>query len=204
MTTASATSIASCWSQNAPSKSIEVASLRCRGVLCSSARKIGPISKTRSTLEPAISCLNSCGLWFMKASSPKYVIGNSSVPPSVPVATIFGVLISVQSSSRNCSRAACWISARIAKIAWTSSLRRSSVRLSSRVESSASTFPDGSSGSSVSASATTSTASGVISTPVGARGSSSTAPVAEITLSRATLSPVSTRSSSISSFSNLI
>jgi hypothetical protein len=130
-------------------------------------------------------------------------MGNSSVPPSVPVATIFGVLISVQSNARNSARTARNTSARISKMALASGRRRSSVRLSSRVAISAPTFPEGSSGSSVSASAMTSTSAGTISTPVGARSSSSTAPVTLTTDSRGASVPVSTRSSSISSFSNL-
>ena len=77
------------------SASIETASFKCLKVSCSSALKIWPISNTLSIPLDIIICLYNCGDWPKNASFSKYVIGKSSVPPSVAEATSFGVLISI-------------------------------------------------------------------------------------------------------------
>lgn len=77
-----------------------------------------------------------------------------------------------------------WISDRISNIALVSIRLRSMQRLSSRVDSSDVTFPEGSRGRFGSESARISIVLGTSSIPVGARFSDTTVPVSRTTLSR--------------------
>jgi len=174
------------WSVNETSISMLVASLRCLVVLCSSARKIGPISNTFSHPAAIIICLYSCGLWFRNASLSKYAIGKSSVPPSVAAATIFGVVIAVNPSWWKYWLMACITAERISKTAATRGRRTSRKRASSRVSSSTGTFSDTSSGSGVSARLMISIVSGTSSRPPGAFSMALTVPATRTTDSRET------------------
>ena len=82
-----------------------------------------------------------------KAGRSKYCMGNKSAPPSVAVATIFGVWVSTKPSVMRCSRPYCRTLPLSRNMALTWALRRSRNRLSRRVSSSTFTLsvtPNGS------------------------------------------------------------
>ena len=78
-------------------------------------------------------CLNNCGDWFRYAGVSKYCMGKRSVPPSVAVATIFGVWVSTKPSLIRCSLPYCRTFPRSLNIALTCALLKSKNLLSSLV-----------------------------------------------------------------------
>ena len=114
----------------------EINSFKCLYVSCFSALNAGPISKTLSRPPDMHNCLKSCGDWLRNAGVSKYCIGNKSVPPSVAVATIFGVWVSKKPSLISASLPYCRIFPRSLNIAAMWARLKSKNRLSNLVSSS--------------------------------------------------------------------
>mmetsp|Transcript_1244 Transcript_1244/g.2692 ORF Transcript_1244/g.2692 Transcript_1244/m.2692 type:complete len:234 (+) Transcript_1244:3358-4059(+) len=115
------------------SKSRPVNSHRWRWVYESSALNTGPISNTRSKSAQMAICLYSWGDCARQAGRPLYSRWNTAAPPSDAPAISLGVWISWNPMPSSVSRNSCPTPLWHLKMAWLAGVRRSRVRLSSRV-----------------------------------------------------------------------